>query len=126
MKTYREFLTHGFAKPAIVAHRGDWQNAAAQGIEIAEIDIRKSGDGVLSLMHDDTLEQTAGRPEQCNDLFWAKLSRIPLYDRDGSGNLTQDTIPSLAQALEVARGMIYLDIDVKNFEHMAEVEKIDR
>lgn len=135
MKTYREFLTDSFAKPAIVAHRGDWQNApenslraiqkaATQGIEIAEIDIRKSGDGVFFLMHDDTLKRTAGRPEQCEDLSWEDLSRIPLYDRDGSGDLTQDTIPSLAQALEVARGKIYLDIDVKNFEHMAEVAKL--
>lgn len=135
MKSYRAFLTEGFAAPAIVAHRGDWQNApenslraiqaaADKKIEIAEIDVRRSSDGVFFLMHDETLERTAGRSEQAQSLTWKELSKTRLRNRDGSGPLSDETIPSLEAALKAACGRIYLDIDVKYFEHMPEVAQL--
>ncbi|MEM9230905.1 MAG: glycerophosphodiester phosphodiesterase family protein [Pseudomonadota bacterium] len=132
MKPYRSFLSDGFDEPAIVAHRGDWSNApensikaigaaADLGVEIAEIDVQKSSDGVFFLMHDRTLTRVAGRDEVAEALPWTDLSAILLRDRDGSGPTTDQMIPSLEAALDAARGRIYLDVDVKDVAHMPEV-----
>jgi glycerophosphoryl diester phosphodiesterase len=53
----------------VVAHRGDWRNAPensiqaihnaiAMGVDIVEIDIHKTKDGQLVLMHDETIDRT--------------------------------------------------------------------
>ena len=53
----------------VAAHRGEWKNApqnslqsildaAEEGVDIAEIDVRRTRDGVLVLMHNPTLSGT--------------------------------------------------------------------
>lgn len=53
----------------VAAHRGDWryapensmaaiENAIKMGVDIVEIDIQKTKDGKLILMHDGTLDRT--------------------------------------------------------------------
>jgi len=52
----------------VVAHKGDWrshpenslpgiQSAIDMGVEMIEIDVRRTSDGVLILMHDETLHR---------------------------------------------------------------------
>ena len=53
----------------VVAHRGDWrnfpenslegiENAIKMGVDIVELDVQRTQDGVLILMHDETLNRT--------------------------------------------------------------------
>lgn len=132
MKPFRDFFTGGFARPAIVAHRGDWsaapenslkaiRAAADLGCEIAEIDVQRSADGVFFVLHDRSLARTSTRPEVAETLDWKTLSALHLREGDGSGPPTDQTLPSLAQVLETARGRIYLDVDVKDPAHMDQV-----
>lgn len=52
-----------------MAHRGDWRNfpensleaidnAVKMGVDIVELDVQRTKDGVLILMHDRTLDRT--------------------------------------------------------------------
>lgn len=60
----------------VVAHRGDWRNApensvpaftnaAAMGVDVVELDLNKTKDGVVIIMHDQTIDRTTngkGKP----------------------------------------------------------------
>ena len=63
----------------IFAHRGDWRNAPAEnsllayqrcideGIDGIEIDLQMTRDGVLVVMHDETLDRTTtGKGKVCD------------------------------------------------------------
>ncbi len=60
----------------VIAHRGDWRNApensilaiekaVAMGVDIIEIDIQKTRDGQLVLMHDETVDRTTNGKGLC-------------------------------------------------------------
>lgn len=79
---------------------------------MAEIDIRKSKDGTLFLLHDNTLERTttgAGKIEDASDTYLRSLSL-----RNGNGEVTGERIPTFAEALDfAAKRNIFLMLDVK-------------
>lgn len=131
---YIDYIADPKRKPAIVAHRGAWhgapenslaaiENAIRVGADIVEIDIRKSADGVLFLMHDDTLKRMAGINRDAETLTMAELQTIALREDDGGAHraTTSETIPTLAQALEVIRGRIFADLDLKDRGLFSEV-----
>ncbi len=131
---YREFITDRDRECAIVVHRGIWKDAPENsllaierailaGYDIVEIDIRRSSDGALLLLHDDTLERMTGRHEQPESLTWDKLCSLNLRNHDG-GNanaFTQEKLPSLAEVFELTRGRIFLHLDVKDRSLIPEV-----
>lgn len=79
---------------------------------LLEIDVQRSADGTLFLLHDDRLERTTTGRGTARDLRWRTLSRLRLKDNDG--RVTRSQIPSLAAALALAveRNAI-LQLDVK-------------
>ncbi|EJC80046.1 glycerophosphoryl diester phosphodiesterase [Rhizobium leguminosarum bv. trifolii WSM2297] len=116
---------------AIVAHRGAWhhapenslaaiENAIAGGYDIVEIDIRQSADGVLFILHDDTLERMAGVDRIPEEMTIAEITSLPLRMADGGPDqpFTTHTIPTLEQVLETVRGRIFVDLDLKHLEMM--------
>ncbi|WP_316861194.1 glycerophosphodiester phosphodiesterase family protein [uncultured Cohaesibacter sp.] len=134
---YRAFVKDIVNRPAIVAHRGAWHHAPENSIaaieaaiagqyDIVEVDIQKSADGVLFLMHDWQLTRMTGNVTKAQDLTIAHLQSLPM--RNGKGGegagLTSHHIPTLAEALETARGKLFLDLDVKSFEHLADVASL--
>ena len=127
MSDYADFIADPRRGCAIAAHRGAWhcapenslaavEAAIAAGYHIVEIDIRQSADGHLFLLHDDTLERMAGRAERAGRLSLTELRRMRLREGDGGSGraVTAHAIPTLREALEVARGRIFLDLDLKD------------
>lgn len=104
----------------VSAHRGDWRNynenslsgiksAIEMGVDIIEIDIQRTQDGHLILMHDETLDRTttgSGRVDSY-DLKYIKTLKL----RNGIGIPTEEDIPSLEEILSVVRGRVILNID---------------
>jgi glycerophosphoryl diester phosphodiesterase len=94
-------------------------------VDIIEIDVKVSKDGVPFLMHDRTMDRTTngnGDPEQ---LTWDELQRLSIVDK---GKVSQLKIPSLETALMTARGKILVDLDLKTDridEVVRVVEKTD-
>lgn len=105
----------------ICAHRGYWKEAPEnsvksvtlaikKGLDMIELDVRKSKDGKLVLMHDATIDRTTNGTGKVSKLNYADLS---LYFLRYNGTLTEERIPLFKDILSVGRGKIYIDIDVK-------------
>ncbi|WP_113218782.1 glycerophosphodiester phosphodiesterase family protein [Agrobacterium sp. fls2-241-TYG-188a] len=127
MTHYVDYIADQKRAPAIVAHRGAWhgapenslaaiERAIAVGADIVELDIRKSADGELFIMHDDTLLRMAGIDRDAETFTMAELRAISLREDDGGEHrtTTDQRIPTLKQAFEIIRGRIFADLDLKD------------
>ncbi|MEI4473525.1 glycerophosphodiester phosphodiesterase family protein [Frigidibacter sp. MR17.24] len=134
MTSYRHSRATRTPRVAVVAHRGHWDAApenslaaivaaAEAGCTVAEIDIRRTADGALVLMHDASCRRTTGHDLAPAAATLAELSALPLLARDGGPGAapTAQTVPTLAAALAVARGRIFLDLDLKDLSLAPEV-----
>ncbi|MFD2937829.1 glycerophosphodiester phosphodiesterase family protein [Spirosoma flavum] len=116
----------------VVAHRGDWRNAPensirsiesaiAMGVDVVEIDLKKTKDGVLILMHDETIDRTTsghGKPE---DYTWSELLTLTL--KNGHGGPTRQRIPTFEECMQLAKGRVMVNID-KGYEYYQEAYTI--
>lgn len=104
----------------VVAHRGDWRNfpenslAAIQscidmGVDMVEIDVAFTRDGVPVLMHDKTLDRTTTGKGAISSKTYAQLKTLRL--RDGLGRPTEHEIPTLEDALMLCKGRILVNLD---------------
>jgi len=109
LAAHRGGPAEGYAENALSSLR----RLAALGVLYAEIDVRRAADGTLFLLHDDTLDRTTTGEGPLDGLAWPELADINL--RDPAGTPLADTIPTLGQALDVARseGLI-LNLDLKS------------
>jgi len=78
---------------------------------VMEIDVATSSDGVLYLMHDDTLERTTNGGGNANALSWNEIKKLKLEDNDG--RLTQFAPSTFADALAWSEGRTILQVDFK-------------
>ena len=95
--------------PPVIAHRG-WATrypenslpalsaAVAAGVRLVEFDVQLSADGVPLVIHDPTLERTAGRPECVMDLPWERLAGVTLRHDGADGAIATAPLSSLAEA----------------------------
>ena len=134
MTHYKDYIADADREAAIVAHRGAWHGAPENslaaieraitiGADIVELDIRKSADGELFIMHDDTLSRMAGIERDAETFSMAELQAIALREDDGGEHraTTDQRVPTLKQALEVVRGRIFADLDLKDRDLFSEV-----
>lgn len=110
----------------IAAHRGCWhhgpENSLAaieacieRGIDIVELDLRLTSDGVLILSHDSSLRRMTGDERRIDKMTYAEVARLRLRPRDGRGDqeLSAQRVPTFREALEVADRRILLILDLK-------------
>jgi len=104
----------------VVAHRGDWRNfpensleaiesAIKMGVDIVEIDIQRTRDSVLILMHDATLNRTTTGKGRVSDIPYDSIRDLNL--RNGCNIRTIHKVPTLEEALLHAKGKIMLNLD---------------
>ncbi|SOD18312.1 glycerophosphoryl diester phosphodiesterase [Pedobacter xixiisoli] len=116
----------------VVVHRGDWRNAPENsikaientiklGADMVEIDIQKTKDDQLILMHDKTLNRTTTGKGNVADFTLEDIKK--LYLKSGIGIETHHKIPTLEEAMLVTKGKILVNID-KGYNHFDEVYKI--
>lgn len=86
---------------------------------IMEVDVGQSADGRLFLLHDDRLDRTTTGTGEAAAQSWAALSQ--LFLKDNWGWVTPYKIPTLADALDWAKGRTVLQID---FKRSADVSKV--
>ena len=127
-KSLRYALQHfDPAKVWIMGHRGNSSNPnipenSIAGIEscielggavdIVEVDPRMTKDGVIVLMHDETIDRTTTGKGKVKDLTYEQLQSYRLKLADGT--VTNHTVPSLYDALVAGRGKIFFDLDFLN------------
>jgi glycerophosphoryl diester phosphodiesterase len=124
--SYRAHVARPGRLPLIVVHRGAWTEGPENSLQaigrafdaghsIVEVDVQESADGVLFLMHDDTLDRMTGGTGPAAARTMADLSALRL--RQGAGGpdaaLSDQPIPTLDAVLALTAGRGYLDLDVK-------------
>ena len=108
----------------VIAHRGDWRNfpenslegfssAIDMGVDVLEMDVAKTKDNQLVIMHDKTLDRTTNGKGLVSD--WTLDSLRKLYLKDGLGIETKFKIPTLEEALLVCKGKALVNLD-KSYE----------
>lgn len=113
----------------VVAHRGDWRNAPEnslqaisncidKGVHIVEIDLKKSKDGHLILMHDNTIERTTNGEGKPQDYTLVELKEFRL--KNGLGRTTSHTIPTLEEVLMLCKDKILINID-KGYDYFQDI-----
>ncbi len=94
----------------------------ADGAVFTEIDVARSADGVLFLMHDDTLDRTTTGSGAFSDMTFDEISVLNLVDVDGQ--IMNETVPSLAEALRALDGVGIAQIDRKRPTTFNEIANI--
>ncbi|MBY0420692.1 MAG: glycerophosphodiester phosphodiesterase family protein [Parvularculaceae bacterium] len=115
----------------VSAHRGGYRDALPENAletmkatldavpALLEVDVAASADGVLYLMHDDTLERTTTGAGAVDALPFSEISKLRLEDM--SGRATPFGPTRFADALEFARSRTILKVDIKKSARFEDV-----
>lgn len=119
----------GKSQVLVASHRGDWRNYAdnclegiesciTMGVDIVELDVSRTRDGHLILMHDKTVNRTTNGKGLVSELTLAEIRELRL--RNGLGRASEFKVPTLEEALLVAKDRILINLD-KADEYFQEV-----
>ena len=106
----------------VAAHRGGhnghpenslsaYQHAIEAGVDIGELDVRVTKDSIVFLMHDGKIDRTTNGTGIAEDFTWAELQNFRLKMPDGT--LTDEKIPTFGEVLNLVKGKMMIDIDIK-------------
>lgn len=116
----------------VASHRGDWryacenslegiENAIRMGVDIVEVDVACTKDGQLILMHDEKVDRTTTGTGYVKDLTLAEIRKFTL--RNGCSVKTKYRVPTLEEALLLAKGKVMLNLD-KAFNYFDKVYRL--
>jgi len=115
------FLNPNSKVVLICAHRGahndfpenslaSFKKAIELGIDIFELDIRATKDDSLVIMHDRSVDRTTDGHGDVASLTFEEIRKLHLKFND---KVTEEKVPTLEEALTLARGKILVDLDIK-------------
>ncbi|MBT30706.1 MAG: glycerophosphodiester phosphodiesterase [Thalassobius sp.] len=105
----------------VAAHRSAHQNypenslasikeAIRLGVDIIEIDVRKTSDDSLIIMHDRTVDRTTNGTGKVAELSFEDIRSLKLLHDEKP---TEEQVLTLEEALLAAKGKVMVDIDFK-------------
>ena len=129
----RDNLFHNPKYVTIVAHRGDWRNhpensipgfqsCIDMGIDMIEIDIQRTKDGELVLMHDRTVDRCTNGKGKIADMTFDEIQKLRLRPQH-SASVTRNHIPTLEEVLTLCKGKILINID-KGYDYFQQVYEL--
>lgn len=134
-----QFSSASESNVVVVAHRGCWHDAPENsiaailacielGVPVLELDVRQTADGVLVLLHDDTIDRTTKGSGAIAALTYEQASQFLLRSRDGRDNpgTTSFPIPTFEEAMLTAKGKILVNVDAKEDVYNQAFEILDR
>lgn len=118
------------SRVGITAHRGDqasapentipaFEAAIDYGADFIELDVTQSKDGQLVVVHDNNLERVTGRNLNVWDLEYEQMRLLDAgsYTQTYSGEFGTLRIPLLEEVLQLCKGKIKLNIELKYNGH---------
>lgn len=104
-------MTKNPVKPMLIAHRGgsleapentlaSFRHAINVGAEYVELDVQMSKDGVLVVIHDETLDRTTNGSGSIGDYTYAELKKLDAGSHFAP-EYRGETIPTLRDVLEL-------------------------
>ncbi|MEE9349152.1 MAG: glycerophosphodiester phosphodiesterase family protein [Flavobacteriaceae bacterium] len=114
-------------KTMVIAHRGfseiapentliAFQKAIETGVPYFELDVHQSKDGKLMVIHDYSVNRTSsnGKTGKVNELLLSELNDVKVgYSKKFKGIYTSEKIPTLKEALLLAKGKIKVCVEIK-------------
>lgn len=106
----------------IIAHRGGAllgtenslsciEKGIAIGADMVEVDIHLTADKQIVVCHDQSVDRTTNGKGRIEDMTLAQIQQLRLLNHDGS--VSNETIPTLEQVLEVCKGRCPLLLEIK-------------
>lgn len=89
------------------------EKAIETNIDIVEVDVNTTKDGILILMHDNSIDRTTNGQGYVSDFTFTELNKLFLKIND---SVTLHKIPTLSEVLSVAKGKIILNLDIKRVD----------
>ena len=118
----------------VVAHRACWTTTAENslaaiaecrrlGVDMVELDVQRTRDGHLVLMHDTTVDRTTNGSGRVSDLTLAQIKALRLKRGAGGDGapLTAEAPPTFAEAMAATRGAVLVNVDAKGEIKLLEV-----
>jgi glycerophosphoryl diester phosphodiesterase len=110
----------GYAENAIAT----FEHTLSQAPVALEVDVRRTRDGGLVLMHDEDVDRTTTGTGMVYSLSTAEITALQL--RDPNGQVLDGHPPTLRQALDWAAGKTILELDVKRGVPITDVVRVVR
>jgi glycerophosphoryl diester phosphodiesterase len=88
------------------------RQAVAEGADYAEIDVQTTADGEVVLLHDADLRRVASVSRRLRDINYRELKDIDVGSWFAP-EFSSERIPTLQEAIDLARGRIKLNIELK-------------
>lgn len=129
----RENLLNGNPEQVlVVSHRADWRNAPENslqaiqncidmGADMVEVDLKKTKDGHLILMHDRLINRTMNGKGEAKDFTLEELKKLRL--KNGAGIKTRHLVPTLEEALLLCKGKVMINLD-KGYDYFKEAYEV--
>lgn len=119
------YLDHGpDAGVMVIAHRGYWrgapensiaaiEQAIERGAHVVEIDVQRTADGHLVLMHDTTVNRTTNGTGAVSSLTLAQIKALRLKEHLGGAQaaVTDHQVPTLEEAMTVVKDRAMVNLD---------------
>jgi glycerophosphoryl diester phosphodiesterase len=86
------------------------QEAIRIGVDIVELDVKVTKDGIPILMHDGTINRTTTGTGKPSDFTLEELRQFRLVHQ---GETTDELIPTFEEALMLVKNNVLVDIDIK-------------
>ena len=96
------------------------ERCVALGVDMVETDVRRTKDGVLVIMHDETVNRTTNGTGRVADMTVAEFKQLRLRQNFGgsmSPMLTDEAPSTLDEFMARAKGRIMLNLDIKEPIH---------
>lgn len=100
---------HGFEQSVPENSLAALERCIDLGVDLVEIDVRRTRDGVLVLMHDAKVDRTTDGKGRVSGLTLAQIQALRLKDAHGG----TEAPPTLEAFLRAARGRILVNVDLK-------------
>lgn len=130
----KEFLNPKSETVLVAAHRAGhngypenslsaFKHAIDIGVDIIETDVKVTKDSVVVLMHDGKIDRTTNGTGNPENYTLAELKQFRLKMPDGK--LTDETIATFEDALNLIKGKVMVDIDIKT-SHLKPIADVVR
>jgi len=100
------------------------QHAIDIGVDVIELDVKVTLDSVVVLNHDGTINRTTNSTGDPESYTWPELKNFRLKMPDGT--LTNEHLATFEEAMEMAKGKVMVDIDIKTSNLKPVVEVINK
>ncbi|MGQ9519606.1 MAG: glycerophosphodiester phosphodiesterase [Candidatus Fervidibacter sp.] len=110
-------------RPMVIAHRGfsgrfpentlrSFAEALKLPVDAVELDVRRTKDGVLVVIHDETADRTTNGKGRVRDLTWHEIQKLDAGAWKGS-EFSGERIPRLEEALQLVNGKVVVFLEIK-------------